>query len=260
MKWLFETDIFDENLEEFYKEVGRQGGSYKLVKYKPFENVENYLFENYDPDDGTVIFYGSLNLAAKIQKHTKWKVYCTLENYECSKYYPVFSKFLLNHDYIIIPFKNLSDKIFDYFNANVCFARPSHGGKCFDGQLLGKISLKNQLYSMSQDTSKNELVFLSSLKRVEKEWRLVVTDKVITGSQYKDNGLIEFGNVPDHVIYYATNVLNSVNYRPDPIWTLDICEFEGKLYVLEIGGFSCAGLYDCDISKIVAEVHRLHNE
>jgi hypothetical protein len=35
------------------------------------------------------------------------------------------------------------------------------------------------------------------------------------------------------------------------VYTIDICESEGELYVLELGSFSCAGEYACDLSAIV---------
>ena len=42
-----------------------------------------------------------------------------------------------------------------------------------------------------------------------------------------------------------------VSWYPESVYTLDICESEGKLYVLELGSFSCAGEYACDLSAIV---------
>ncbi len=32
---------------------------------------------------------------------------------------------------------------------------------------------------------------------------------------------------------------------------LDVCEAEGGLHVLELDGFSCAGLYECDLGAVV---------
>ena len=41
-----------------------------------------------------------------------------------------------------------------------------------------------------------------------------------------------------------------VSWYPESVYTIDICESEGELYVLELGSFSCAGEYACDLSAI----------
>jgi hypothetical protein len=35
------------------------------------------------------------------------------------------------------------------------------------------------------------------------------------------------------------------------LYTVDICESAGELYVLELGSFSCAGEYGADLSLMV---------
>ena len=37
----------------------------------------------------------------------------------------------------------------------------------------------------------------------------------------------------------------------ESVYTIYICESEGELYVLELGSFSSAGEYACDLSAIV---------
>jgi hypothetical protein len=44
------------------------------------------------------------------------------------------------------------------------------------------------------------------------------------------------------------------------MWTLDICEADGQLKVLEIGSFSCSGFYACDPEAIVKAVHEVVGE
>lgn len=110
------------------------------------------------------------------------------------------------------------------------------------------------------------LVVVSRPIEILKEWRLVVTDRVIAHSQYKQghglirlqgSDLLKVRETPQEVLDYAQRVLNEVKYRPDPIWTLDICETADGLKVLEVGSFSCAGLYACDPEPIIEEVNRL---
>ena len=44
--------------------------------------------------------------------------------------------------------------------------------------------------------------------------------------------------------------------KTDDFWTIDICELNetNNFNVLEIGCFSCAGLYGCNLGKIVEEI------
>ena len=53
------------------------------------------------------------------------------------------------------------------------------------------------------------------------------------------------------------NILENVEFRPDPVFVIDICKADdGNFYLLEIGSFSCAGLYACNLEKIVSAVSK----
>jgi hypothetical protein len=52
-------------------------------------------------------------------------------------------------------------------------------------------------------------------------------------------------------------VLDEVRWRPDPIFMLDVCECEGRLWLLELNGFSCSWLYRCDLPAVVAAASEL---
>jgi hypothetical protein len=46
-------------------------------------------------------------------------------------------------------------------------------------------------------------------------------------------------------------------WQPDICYTVDIAEeTNGKISLLEINSFSCAGFYDCDISSIVSSASK----
>jgi hypothetical protein len=101
------------------------------------------------------------------------------------------------------------------------------------------------------------LVVVSSPKNIINEWRLVISQgEIIAASQYRDKfGKKYISGADDKVLDYAKNVLIETCFEPDPVWVLDICEKEdGSLKIVEIGIFSCAGLYACDMSKIVENV------
>jgi hypothetical protein len=109
-----------------------------------------------------------------------------------------------------------------------------------------------------------DLIVLSSDKRsrLNREWRLVCSKgTVITGSRYKTAGMVDYRReLPDNVKEFAENVI-ATEWQPDPIYVLDICsDHDGKLYLLEIGAFSVAGLYHCDFDLIVKAVEQIIKE
>ncbi len=63
---------------------------------------------------------------------------------------------------------------------------------------------------------------------------------------------------------FAKSVLQ-IDYQPESVWVLDVCKTNDNQYhLLEIGGFSFAGLYACDKDAIVEAVSaaalRIHAE
>jgi hypothetical protein len=87
---------------------------------------------------------------------------------------------------------------------------------------------------------------------------VIVNDRVVAGSQYAEYGekRIETG-FPAEVRVFAETMLADVPWRPDPIFVLDLCEADGRLWLVEINGFSCSWLYGCDLTAVVAEASTL---
>lgn len=259
-KWLLQTDIFDENLDRFVSEIKKQDMEVKVVKYIPFEGGSyKDLFE---PDD-CVIFYGSLQFANQIRKTCSWVpgVYCTMKNYECTNYYPKLGKYLLAEDYCMVPFGDLvrqSEFLFQTFGGGIdtVFIRPNSGNKIFTGQLFYAESLEKELEILSNNIiTPDELVVVSWPRRISHEWRFVVADKeVVAGSQYKcyDKHVTD-KFYPVEAFDLAQKAAES-DYEPDKVWCVDICQVGEWYYVLEVGGFSCAGLYECDLEAVASRV------
>ena len=62
---------------------------------------------------------------------------------------------------------------------------------------------------------------------------------------------------PGEVRGFAEAMLGEVRWRPDPIFMLDVCESEGRLWLVELNSFSGSWLYQCDLEVVVAEASRL---
>jgi hypothetical protein len=62
---------------------------------------------------------------------------------------------------------------------------------------------------------------------------------------------------PGEVRGFTEAMLAEVRWRPDPIFMVDICESEGRLWLVELNSFSCSWLYQCDHAAVVAQASEL---
>jgi hypothetical protein len=257
VNWLLQRGIFDENLLKICKIINNQGMRYEVIDHNEFEF-------NQFKDDDCVIFYGSIEMMQKIQKKKKWVPggWCNFKNFKCTSYYPYLGDYLLNRNYIILPLYEMikqKDFICNIFQSDKLFIKSNNGTKEIEGQVISKNNLNFNSFDLEfqyfNDISL--LMIISSLKKIEKEWRLVIANKkVITGSQYKTNYELEVSNdCPQEVIDFGNEIAKE--WQPDNLFTMDICKSSGKLKLLEINSFSCAGLYDCKLDVVINEASKL---
>lgn len=258
VNWLIESNCFEDQ-KKVAEEVVRQGMICKSASYRPFEPEHGYL-SLFKPTD-CVIYFGSLAFAAQIRKEMpSWKVYASMPEYDCTKYYPHLAEYLLNERYIMLPYGELHrQKDFLYESLGIddaLFIRPNRGDKIFTGKLLYKEHYDKDVDHLGfYDVQPHELVVVAEPRNIEAEWRFIVVDKcVIDGSQYQLNGKSDLAhNWPSEAGQLAQVVASK--YEPDKAWCVDICRTKaGNFRLLEIGCFSCAGLYACDIKTVVRQI------
>ena len=130
------------------------------------------------------------------------------------------------------------------------FIRPDSGMKPFNGKVRDLSDLSDL-----DDLHPETLILSHAVLPVTKEWRFVVCDRnVITGCQYMQEGEYTNQSNPEElarVTEWLRKVLTKVDWAPDLIYTIDVCESKGKLYILELNSLSCSNFYTCDLSKIV---------
>jgi hypothetical protein len=255
VNWLIEKHIFDAE-EQFLEELGRQAYIYKETKYLDFRREEaNKYFIEHD----CVFFRGTLTLGRDILR-TSWipGAYMNERNLSCSTYYTYFGQYLLNNKYFILSLGELIRRkleIVEYFKSDGnLFVRPDSNIKLFRAGVFN-LNILNTMQSLGSELKRDEttLVLVSGQRSITKEWRFFVyKNHIITGSLYlvgeeRVDETIK-GGYPEQ---YLSEVLKQVNWYPESLYTIDICESEGELYVLELGSFSCAGEYGCDLSLII---------
>lgn len=261
VKWLIEPETFYGEADNLVEALKKLNIEHRVWKFgQPYEEGKNAF-----KDDDCVIFYGSLQFARVLKREAKWipGVYCNLPKFECLYYYPRFGQYLANDEYCLLPLGELQrfkQNLFGYLGRdNKLFIRPSNGSKSFDGQLVSEQDWDKTLRFLAFRNDPETLTVVVKPIKINREWRIVVANgKAITASQYKfNNEMIRSADVPSEVLNYAQSVINTIKYNPDPIWTLDICETNGELKVLEVGSFSCAGLYACDPEIVISEANRI---
>ncbi|XGV99080.1 MAG: ATP-grasp domain-containing protein [Leptolyngbya sp. BL-A-14] len=255
VNWLLEQKIFDAETQ-FLEAIQKQGYAYKETTYLAFRREEA---DKYFPDHECVLFRGALSLGRDILR-TSWVpgAYMDEKNLRCSTYYTYFGSYLLNNKYFILSLGELirrKEEILEYFKSNgELFIRPDSNMKSFRAGVFNLESL-NTIQALSSELKRDEttLVLVSGKRSIAREWRFFVyKNEIVTGSLYligeeRIDERIAGGYLTD----YLSGVLKQVKWYPELLYTVDICESEGELYVLELGSFSCAGEYGCDVSLIV---------
>lgn len=287
-QWLIELGLFTDTEDRLIDAIKRSGREYKTLKYIPFdEDLIDRCNKLYHPDD-CVIFYGSLNFGRKIMRGTKWVpgIYLKEKEYECTSYYPAFGINLLHNQYIMLPYGELIRMKHHIFwdgtwyngthNVDKVFIRPNSGYKQFTGMVLDSDSYEEGVKLAGfYDVEPNLLCVASYAKDIKKEWRFVIVNQeAICGSLYRDwtigpDTIIPGTTTRDLVLMNSKSVTEPCTddkafafanemaklYNPDTCWTIDIAlTSEDRYKVIEIGCFSCAGMYGNDLDIIVNKV------
>lgn len=255
VNWLIEQNIYDRE-SELLAELQKQEYIYKQTKYLNFRSEAAH---QYFPPDDCVLFMGTLNLGRDILR-SAWipGAYMDEKHLRCSNYYTYFGQYLLNNKYFILSLGELvrrKTEILEYFKSEGdLFIRPDSNMKSFRAGVFN-LNILNTMQSLGSELNRDEttLVLVSGKRAITKEWRFFVyKNQIITGSLYlMGESRVDETIRGGYLENYLSEVIKQVSWYPESVYTIDICESDGELYVLELGSFSCAGEYGCDLSAIV---------
>ncbi len=259
--WLIEAGVYGADADPLLAEVRHQGMTAELVPFQALQKEKSLVVGGRPLGDGDcVIGYGTFPFAREIQLHRRWLpgAWCNPANLDCTTYFAHFGKFLLNQHYAILPGVEAirqRDWLFEVLGKDdEVFARPTGCHKVFTGRCVFKDDFAAALGPTRYDPA--TLVVVAAPREIGREWRLVVAgDRVVAGSQYAIEGSksVEPG-CPGEVRAFAESMLVEIHWRPDPIFMMDIAESGGRLWLVEINGFSCSWLYQCDLRAVVSTV------
>jgi hypothetical protein len=262
--WLIEAGVYGAEADPLLAEILRQGMAAEVLAFHALQKEKTLVVAGRPLGAGDcVIGYGTFPFAREIQRHRRWVpgAWCDPANLDCTAYFAYFGKFLLNQPYALLPGVEAirqRDWLFDVLGRDdEVFVRPTGCHKLFTGRCVYKDDFPAALAPTRYDPA--TLIMAAPPREIDREWRLVVSgDRVAAGSQYAVEGSKWVApGCPEAVRDYAEGMLAEVRWRPDLIFMLDVCKSGGQLWLVEINGFSCSWLYQCDLAAVVAEASGL---
>jgi hypothetical protein len=264
LTWLIESGVYGDEAGPLLAEICRQGMVAEVVPFRTLLKARDIAAGGRPLGDGDrVVAYSTFSFARQVQLHRRWYpgAWCDPANLDCSRYYAHFGKYLLNQRFSILPAVEAirqRDKLYESFGpADEVFARPTGCDKVFTGRCIFREDFSSALQPATFDPATQ--VLIAAPREIGREWRLVVkSDQVVAASQYAVEGskCVEPG-CPSEVRAFAEAMLADVRWRPDPIFMMDVCECESRLWLVELNGFSCSWMYACDPAEVVAAAGEL---
>lgn len=140
---------------------------------------------------------------------------------------------------------------------NGLFIRPDSGYKSFAGQVISEPTWDETIKTLDQLSSvmRETLIMVAPTQSIDGEFRFVIADgKVVAGSEYRWDGKLDIRrDWPPECEELAKQVAEH-DWQVDIAYTCDVALTSNGPKVIELNGFSCAGMYACDIEKVVRGV------
>lgn len=259
VKWLVDTSILEGRLNNHLPEVIRAQGHdiFEVAYYKGTE-LPVIPFDSQD----CVVIYGShqFNRAVGLGRFRPGSLGLTERTNVAAYLSNLPLEWFLNADGVFTTweqFKQRKDFWYDLVQGDRIFVRPNSGFKTFTGLVIPKHDWEHELNAMDQLTSvmPETLIVVAKPKELLGEFRFVVADgKVLTGSEYRwDNKLDIRIDYPIECYELAKQVAEH-DWQPDFAYTCDVALTPNGAKVVELNSFCCAGLYACDLEKVVSGI------
>lgn len=168
----------------------------------------------------------------------------------------------LNRDGVFMTwamFKQRARELYYNHDTNLLFVRPDSGFKTFAGQRVMYGTLDHDISTLDQTSGvmDDTMVLVNPGIDIQGEFRFVIADhQVIAGSEYRWDGKLDVRrDWPEECWNLASRVAAS-DWQVDIAYTCDVALTEEGPKIVELNGFSCAGLYACDLTKVVLGVSK----
>jgi hypothetical protein len=252
MYWIIEKNLHKESFyEELLSFLERMNIPYELNFHIPFSTE---LETEPKPTQEHVMAIGSYGMCEEIARRGYKPGVFMNRNFDYRVWALLWGSNCLNEWSMnkIHKFKDVPEQKEDFF------IRPCTDTKEFTGQVMSweefsewrhkVVSLGEKTYTtLNGDTA----VVISEPVGITAEYRFIIIDgKPVTGSLYKSGHTALQKECDDPALYAYAERIASV-WSPHRVYALDIAISNGTPWVLEMGCMNAAGLYKCDIQKIV---------
>jgi len=267
--WILEQTKFANDFDSTNRIgylVQELGHKVVTFPYIPFGGTDySFIKEVENP----CIFYGSYGGMKNLRNYLEINkceacpsIWYDDYNFSCLSYYEKLKPLIFQKQHEFLIFGKISkeiDRLCEKWQSDSIFLRPNLNFKSFTGNIISKKDsaiwlkyLKN--YNQLEDS---ELCVAAKPQSIDGEWRFVVINgEVISGSQYRDGITIDIRKeYPEEAWQVAEQAAKL--WQTYPVFIVDICQSKDGFFVLEIGSWNFAGLYRCDLRKIVEEINSL---
>lgn len=286
IKYLIENNVFPpEVTQEIIDALKKENIDHLLINDESSENSIEGLVEMADSiENNFIVPYGSVGFIEGIKTACEG-VWYDQDKLSWGALSANWSKHLLNREHFITTIGDLAsrhqyfydilgdDKHFAGAGTRTMFIKPFHNNKCFNAMILSEITADSTLSRFINDdrffdrVDKETLVIVARPKTIDNEWRLFIAGKEIIGTtQYNKNKEKHYEEgCPEEVKDFVKDVLPwkcmfggitgnqdwmKQNWQPDWAFSLDICESNEKLYVMETGCINCSDMYDMNKQEV----------
>lgn len=215
-----------------------------------------------------VVLYGSFRFVRQIERQMRGSgaepclpgAFANVANLSYSAFGSWLGDLMLNDDFVILPFAEFRRRGLASWGGR-CFLRPNAVTKSFTGTVIDEEGFAAEVNALEklQNVMPDDLVVAAAARAIKRETRFVIVDgEVVAGSTYGWNGNADIGHPLDEQSIALAREVASREWQPDRAYTCDVAltEIGGQTVarLVELNSFSCAGLYACDLDKVVRAV------
>lgn len=249
MNWVVESSVF----RDYRLPAAARAAGHNVVEWG---DAWWHHRDKVPPLRGPTVFHGSLGNAARVRDwFHQWTPasFCDVKQFEWYQVCHLAGQRLLNRECL----RTTADKLVaEPPPWPRVFIRPSSPLKEFSGRVLDrdKITLASLDHGFYYDDPFLSVV-AAPARNIGREWRYVIVDrKVVAGSAYLADGRMALQDDPKGPSWAYASKAASEMLPPEPVYVMDVCECEGRLWILELNPFSGADLYACDADAVVRAV------
>ena len=280
--WIIEKLVF-ENTDAIVKAAIASGCDVEIVECGCGMPPERFRDSVAYPPERCLIAYGSINFVRGMLECGAWTptAWLDAEELNCRTYYAYLGKFLLQQEYLMLPWsefvrkKDYLYKAVGYPSMEVhvdgtaslplgkkqIFVRPADNLKSISSGTLVEHDKFDHWAKMTANCYEPDpelLVVVARPQQVLAEWRFWMTkDRIVSQTGYGPEGC-SFAAIPSEADLLALEVAREWGKKTQaPMFVVDVCRActgETGFRLVEIGSANTCSMYGADAAKIVGEM------